>query len=53
MRRSPDHYPSHVEFYCSYCESDKPETEVESIEGDDVVVVCPECAEATYVEVFG
>lgn len=52
MRLSPDHYPSHIEFYCSTCDDDKLETAVDSIEGDDVRVICPDCGEPTYVRVI-
>jgi len=52
VRLSPDHYPSHIEFYCSTCDEDKPETAVDSIESDDVVVICPQCNESTYVRVI-
>lgn len=52
MRLSPDRYPTHIEFYCAYCEDDKLETVVDSIEGEDVVVICPDCNEVTYVRVI-
>lgn len=51
MRLSPDRYPEYVDFYCGYCEMDRDGVKVDSIEGDDVRVECPECGEPTYVKV--
>lgn len=51
MRRSTSYYPERVNLYCVYCEIDRDNVAVESIEGDDVRVECPECAEPTYVKV--
>lgn len=52
MRLSPSYYPEYVDFYCAFCEADNVLVRVESIEGDDVYVHCPECAEASYVRVI-
>lgn len=51
MRLSTSYYPERVSFYCAYCEIDRDDVPVDSIEGDDVRVECPECGEPTYVKV--
>ena len=51
MRRSPSCYPEYVDFYCVYCEIDRDEVKVDSIEDESVRVECPECGEPTYVKV--
>ena len=52
MRLSPDRYPDHVCIYCAYCEVDHDDVKVDSIEGEDVVALCPDCGEAVYVRVI-
>lgn len=52
MRLSTDYYPSHIEFYCYSCDQDNPETEVDSIDDDDVRMICRYCGEPTYVRVI-
>ena len=51
MRLSPDYYPEYVEFSCDHCDAEGI-VPVDSIEGDDVRVVCPTCDEPTYVRVI-
>ena len=54
MRLSPDYYPEYVDFYCAHCGLDHVNAKVDSIEGDDVRVVCAQidCGEPTYVRVI-
>lgn len=52
MRLSPDYYPETVNLYCFFCEADSEQVTVDSIEGDDVYVYCPECGEPSYLRVI-
>lgn len=53
MRLSTSHYPEYVEYHCLHCNNDVAAV-VDSIEGDDVYVYCPNlaCQEASYVRVI-
>lgn len=51
MRLAPDRYPEYVDFYCWYCETDREDVKVDSIEDESVRVECPECGESAYVKV--
>lgn len=51
MRLSPSYYPEYVDIYCPTCDDDYDTVQVDSIEGEDVVVFCPVCDEAVYVRV--
>lgn len=52
MRLSTDYYPEYVDFYCHTCDWDRFNAKVESIEGDDVRVICYFCEQPTYVRVI-
>lgn len=52
MRLSPDYYPEYVDVYCYTCDLDSENLPVDSIEGEDVCVTCPECGEVSYVRVI-
>lgn len=52
MRLSTDYYPEYVDVYCAYCEMDRENLKVDSIEDDFVRVECLICGEPSYVRVI-
>lgn len=52
MRLSTDYYPEYVDMYCPNCDRDYGNVQVDSIEDDDVRVICYFCGEPTYVRVI-
>lgn len=52
MRLSPSYYPEYIDLYCRHCNVDSLDVKVDSIEGEDVVVLCPVCDEVTLIRVI-
>lgn len=52
MRTSPDYFPERISFTCRECWGDFDDVKVDSIESDDVVVICPACGASHYERVI-